>query len=169
MIRLVCAVTIFIAFVEGAQSQKPVENGPPPNCDHTELYRKDGWAVPGIKGAKRKWRTAVPNKPEVYVTELEPATRASTIQSFRCSIEHPGRLEIGDVDMGILYLSSFDVGGRVFAYTMVYGVDGIAAEWSIRFYDLDGSGRFTLRRSERNRFVPELVPQWVQDSTSSKP
>jgi hypothetical protein len=168
MLRIICTIAIIIAFVEGAQSQQPVEDDPPPACVYTELYQKDGWAIPGIKGAKKKWRTAVPDEWEVYITELAPPTRASTIQSFRCSREDAGRLEIEDLNMGILSLSSFDVGGRIFAYTLIYGVDGIATEWSVRFYDLDGSGRFRLRRSERNRFVPDLIPDWVRNAAGAE-
>lgn len=131
---------------------------------YSELYRKEGWTIPGLQGARKKGgRGAVPEKPDVYLTALEPPHRGSTIQIFRCSREHTGRLEIEDLDVGIIDLSSFDVGGRIFAYNLIYGVDGIAAEWSIRFYDLDGSGRFTLRRTERSRFTPELIPDWVKN------
>jgi hypothetical protein len=169
MTRAICAVTILLAFVGCAQSQQPVEDGKQPTCGYTERYRKEGWAIPGIKGAKKKWRVAVPNVQGVYMTKLEPATRAANIQSFRCSREHAGRLEIEDIEVGIIDLASFDAGGRIFAYNLIYGVSGIGAETFVRFYDLDGSGRFTLERGEINRFVPELIPDWVKSRAGSKP
>lgn len=132
-------------------------------CDYVELFRKDGWDIPGIKNATIKGaRAAIPDHPDVYLTVLEPATRVSTIQSFRCSREHSGRLEVEDVEIGIVALSSYDVGGRVFAYNLTYGVDGVAAQWSVTFYDLDGSGQFRLRRSQARGFAPELIPDWVR-------
>ena len=141
------------------------------SCQYSELYKKEGWFVPGREGAKStRARTAVSGKMDIYFTVLQPARRESTIQVYRCSREHIGRLEIEDITMGIGYISSFDVGGRVFAYSLTYGVNAtdigtqvpVAAVWSVKFYELDGSGRFTLRRSERNRIVPELVPGWVK-------
>ena len=102
------------------------------------------------------------------MTELEPTTHKATIQSFHCSGEHVGRVEIEDRDVGIIGSSIsllFDVDGLIFACNLVNGIDGIGAEWTIRLYDLDGSGRFTLRRSERNPIVPQLIPDWVTAST----
>jgi hypothetical protein len=85
-------------------------------------------------------------------------------------------LEIENTEIGIAHLYVFDVGGRVFAYSLTYGIDveengrsmPIGAVWLIIFYDSDGSGRFTLRRSERNRFVPDLIPGWVKNNTEAK-
>lgn len=167
MLRLFSASALIIVLLGGAYSQQP-ENKLP-TCDYTELYRKEGWVIPGIKGAKKKdGRTPVPDNPGVYVTELDPNTHAATIQTFRCSREHTGRLEVEDIDVGIGYLSAFDVDGQIFAYNLVYGIDGIGAEWPIKFYDLDGSGRFTVRRSERIRVVPDLIPDWVKHETDTK-
>src|ERR1700730_4695786 len=157
MFRTICTITVILAFLEGAYCQQPAEKVPPPTCSFSELYRKDGWVIPGLDGATKKERVAIPDRAGVYKTTLEPTKRASTIRVFRCSQEHGGRLEIEDISMGIEYLSSFDVGGRVFAYSLSYGVDGIAASWLVMFYDLDGSGRFTLRIGEGNRLIPPPV------------
>ncbi len=158
-------IMLAAASLEVAYSQEPLEKEAATPCGYSELYRKEGWVIPGINGAKKKHEhMAVPGKPGTYATELQPTTRASTIQVFRCSREHAGRLEVEDVNMGIGSLYSFDVGGRIFAYSLVYGVDGIGAEWSVMFYDLDGSGRFTSRRAERSSLVPELIPDWVKKS-----
>jgi hypothetical protein len=61
--------------------------------------------------------------------------------------------------MGISDFYAFDIEGWILACSVVYGVDGIAAEWHVRSYDLDGSGRFTLRGSERSRLAPDLLPE----------
>jgi len=133
-------------------------------CGYSELYRKEGWLVPGLDGAKKKMaRAAVPGKPGMYLTILEPAKRASSIQVFQCSQAHVGRLEMADIAVAVGDVYAFDVGGRIFAYGVVYGIDGIAAEWHIMFYDVDGSGRFTVRRSERSRFVPDSTPDWIKE------
>jgi hypothetical protein len=166
-----CTIFFILLTFANGYSQQPSDKIPVPTCDYSELYRKAGWDIPGIKGAKTKdGRMAVPGKPGVFRTELEPASRTSTIHTFRCSREHPGRLEIEDIDIGIGSLSTFDVGGQIFAYGLTYGVRvvengqpmDIAAEWSLKFYDLDGSGRFTIIRGERGRFVPEFFPNWVK-------
>jgi hypothetical protein len=158
-----CAVVAIVVACNNAPCQQPSDKEAP-SCCYSELYRKEGWVIPGIKGAKSKWRVAVPDKPGVYMTELEPTSHKATIQSLSCSREHTGRLELEDLDVGIINLTFFDIGGRIFAYNLVYGIDGIGAEWTVRYYDLDGSSRFTLRRSERNRIVPELIPDWVPPS-----
>ena len=161
MLRIFCVVAIAAAFASCAYPQR-VEQGSPLKCDYSELYKKEGWTIPGVDGAQKKWRAPIQEKAGVYRTELQPSRRAAKMQSFLCSREHVGRMEIEDRDIGVLGLSSFDFGGHIFAYDLIYGVDGIGAEWFVRFYDLDGSGRFALRRSETNRLVPDLIPDWVK-------
>lgn len=162
-----CAVLAIIVACTNAPCQQSSDKAEAPTCCYSELYRKEGWVIPGLKGAKSGYRVAVPDKHGVYLTKLEPTANGATIQKFTCSREHAGRVEIEDLNVGIINLTSFDVGGHIFAYNLVYGIAGIGTEWSVRFYDLDGSGRFTLRRSERNRFVPELIPDWVEDSSKN--
>lgn len=157
------AIALIVVACTNAYSLRPSDEPETQSCSYSELYRKDGWSIPEINGARKKQRSPVLKKPEVFMTELEPKMHRSTLQRFSCSRDHPGRIEIENLEVGIIGLTSFDVGGRIFAYNVVYGMDGIAVEWSVRFYDLDGSGLFTLRRSERNRFVPELIPDWVKD------
>jgi hypothetical protein len=174
----ICWAALFIVVASGTgYCQQTSDKNVASICGYEELYHKAGWEIPGIKGARKKnGRMSVPGNPEVFRTELEPHTRASTIQTFRCSREHSGRLEIEDIDIGIGSLSSFEVAGKIFAYGVTYGVRVIengqpidtAAEWSLKFYDLDGSGRFTVRRSERERFVPEFIPAWVKGRANAK-
>lgn len=160
-----CAVFAIVVACNYARCQQSSDKEEAPTCCYSELYRKEGWVIPGVKDAKSKWRVAVPDRPKVYMTELEPTSHKASIQRFSCSREHSGRVEIDDVDVGIRNLTSFDIGGHIFAYNFEYGIDGIGAVWIVKFYDLDGSGRFTLRRSERVRIVPELIPDWVRGST----
>jgi hypothetical protein len=152
-----------------AWPQQTTDKSDQPTCGYSELYQEAGWLVSGLDGAKKKTaRTAVPSKAGVYLTILEPTKHELSVQVFRCSRTHIGRLEIVDITVGIGDLYAFDVGGRIFAYGMVYGIDGVAAEWPLIFYDVDGSGRFTVRRSEMNRFAPELIPEWVNDTKANQ-
>ena len=166
MFRIICTLVIFVAFPGNSPSQDAVALSP--TCEFSEIYRKEGWIIPGRDGANKKWRVPTPNKPGIHMTELVPTQRGSAIQSFECSREHAGRLEIGEIHMAIESLRAFDVGERTFAYKLSYAVDGVGASWLVTFYDLDGSGRFTLRRSERSTFVPELIPDWVKNSSDTQ-
>lgn len=177
MHRIICAISLVVVTTVSGYSQESDEKNAPAPCIYSELYKTEGWKIPGLKGARKKsGRAAVPNKPGVYMTELEPTDRASTIEVFRCSQVHAGRLEVESIDIGIAYLYSFDVGGRVFAYSLTYGIDvaengqsmPIGAVWLVMFYDPDGSGRFTLRRGEKGRFVPDLIPDWVKNNAETK-
>jgi hypothetical protein len=70
----------------------------------------------------------------------------------------------------ILALWAFDFKGRTFAYGLSYGIDAmqdgsrvpLGAASGVMFYDVDGTGRFTIIRAARFPFVPELIPNWVE-------
>jgi hypothetical protein len=70
MHRIGYAIALVILNVVSAYSQQPSTTIAAPACGYSELYRKNGWAVPGIKGARKKHGpTAVQGKPGVYATE----------------------------------------------------------------------------------------------------
>jgi len=70
--------------------------------------------------------------------------------------------------MGVLNLWSFDFAGRVLAYGISYGKEAmqngtrvpIGAASAVMFYDVDGSGRFAVRKWARYPFMPDFVPDW---------
>lgn len=176
MRQIVWVIGVILAVSTLGHSQELNGKTAEPICEYSELYRKDGWTIPGLDKVTKKRRAAVPGRTGVYLTMLEPAKRVAILEIFRCSREHAGRLEIEHNQIGIDSLSLFDSGGRVFAYSLTYGMDSvengrsvpIGAIWSIKFYDLDGSGRFTLRRGEKNRIVPDLVPDWVKETQQTQ-
>ena len=172
MDRIVCVIVLIIVASAAVYSQEGLDKTATSACSYFELYRKDGWTIPGVHGAKVKSkRMAFTNIPGVYVTMLEPSKSESTMTDIWCSREHNGRIEIEDRPIRILDLWAFDFGGRPFAYGLSYGVDvvengkrmPIGASTSLIFYDLDGSGRFTLSRGARFPFTPDMVPDWVKD------
>jgi hypothetical protein len=174
VLRMTCAAAIVAGFLGSAGAQQSPEK-PTPSCTFTELYRQEGWTIPGVKGAKKKARWSVPYEPGVYATTLIPENRRARFETFACSRELPGRLEVAGTDIGIHLLYSFEVDGRVFAYELQYGIDVVengksmpsSALWGLKFYDMDGSGLFTVRRGERSLF-PEFIPDWVKH-TNGKP
>ena len=118
MNHIACATVRVAALSVAAYPQQSVDKPKAQTCGYGEVYKKNGWVIPGVDGAKKAWRTTVPNRNGVYMTKLEPIARAAVIQRLSCSREHVGRLEIEDVEVGITSLSSFDVGGRIFAYNL---------------------------------------------------
>jgi hypothetical protein len=178
MLRSYSALFCMLAIVGNALSQ-PLSKAPAPLCSFSELYRKDGWAIPGLEGARIKGqRMAFNNLAGVYVTMLEPATSESIITDVWCSRDHDGRIEIEDRPIRVLNLWSFDVGGRKFAYGLSYGVEAIqngkripvGTSAALMFYDVDGSGRFKVLRGAKFPFVPDMVPDWAKtgNDTSNK-
>ena len=149
-------------------AQQPSISNAATTCDISEVHNLDGWAVPGLKGAVVQGKpTHYPNG--VVARSLVPRDRQSSFAYYRCSEDHRGRLEIGEFPIGIHHIISFEVGGRVFAYYVHLGRERLehgkrldfGTELQIIYYDLDGSGRFTLRKSTMVR-APEFTPDWVR-------
>ena len=172
------ALTLLLAplsYPPSASSQEK-SDADPSSCNISEVYRDGGWAVPGLKGAKAKSRRGplVFHRgtelvmPEVSITVLTPGESQSTFTYYRCSPDHRGRLETGEYPIGILQMFKFDLDGRVFAYLVHFGRErfengkrvDFGTESQFMFYDLDGSGRFTLRRYSKSP-APEFIPEWA--------
>lgn len=166
-----CSVLVYMLAIFGNAISQPLSKAQTSLCSFSEVYRKDGWVIPGVEGARIKGqRMAFNNLPGVYVTMLEPVTSESTITDVWCSGDHNGRIEVEDRSIRILNLWSFDLGGRKFAYGLSYGVDVInngkrvpvGASAALMFYDVDGSGRFKVLRGAQFPFVPDIVPDWAR-------
>ena len=77
--------------------------------------------------------------------------------------------------MGILNLWSFEFAGRMFAYGISYGKEvmqngtrvPIGSSSAVMFYDVDGSGRFAVRKWAKYPFIPDFVPDWVKKSSDA--
>jgi hypothetical protein len=113
----------------------------------------------------------------VFITVLEPAEAETNITEIYCAEGHPGRLMIDERPIRILALWSLDFGGQIFAYRISYALqtidDGkrheLGAASVLFFYDMDGSGRFTMRDSTMIGFLPSFIPDWAKKSAGTTP
>jgi hypothetical protein len=151
-------------------------------CKFLEVFRKDGWTVPGVLGAKSNQRASVTNLPGVFLSQLEPVESETSLTEMLCKSNQTGRIEVNDHQpIKILQLWSFDFGGAPFAYRLEYEYevihDGKRSEIMsasvVWFYDLDGSGRFTsMRRAEiqgPSWLMPDFVPDWAKRPAEKDP
>src|SRR5215472_3218888 len=187
MLRLAAILVFLASSIETGPLQEPATEPTAPACNFAEIYKADGWSIPGLQNAKIKQKANFVNLPGVVVTKLEPSVTEATLTQISCSREHPGRIEIEEKPIGILELTAYEYKGRVFAYGLYY--EGQAIEDSARvrlgcassylFYDVEGSGHFTLRngrhgpssrkyqRHGRRRVRGELtLPRRFQKNTS---
>lgn len=164
-----------------ASAPNPEPQGKSPTCIFSELFRSDGWNVPGLEGAKvKRARSKVTNIPGLFLTMLEPADPEVDLTEMNCDQQHPGRVNVREnAPIKVLDLWAFDFGGQVFAYRLSYAGEAIydgkredlAWATSIFFYDLDGSGRFTVIRyptfkgkPDFTTYLPEFIPDWVKNN-----
>lgn len=141
-------------------------------CNFSGIYRQDGWTIPGMPPAKAESlrKPLIASMPSVFVTSLTPGESQTTITEIGCSRDHTGSIEIKERPIGVIWLLSLDYAGRVFAYCVRYGAERIdhgtrvdaGTESYVMFYDLDGSGKFTLRKGGNRGPVPDFIPDWVK-------
>jgi len=188
-------IIFLAAFLWGipALSQNQTEADTPKKCAFSEVYRKDGWKIPGTPAtpntplaAEAEARRLPPNSetwpgvtrgplksettPGVFVTKMIPDTTETTITRIWCTDDGTGRLQMDEEPIGIVLLVAYDFEGRTFAYAVKYVEERIwngtrrqlGAESQAMFYDLDGSGRFTLMKGPGGPFVPYFIPDWVK-------
>jgi hypothetical protein len=141
-------------------------------CRFSEVYRREGWKIPGVSGAAPKGRRlALENLPGTFVTYLVAGKSEERIVLPDCQRDS-GRLTIREIPVRVLALSRVDFNGKVFAYTASYepqtvlnGVPHRSMEVvQIVFYDVDGSGRFPIMKYDmQGLFInsPD-VPDWAK-------
>jgi len=155
-----------------ARCQSKTEQNTGPTCSFAEVYRQEGWTIPGLDGAKKQLRQAWKDKPGFFITSLQPSQPESFIfPNASCPYDHPGRLVIENRPIRVMNLISWDYQGKVFGYEVVYALQVIengartelAAATAVQFFDIDGSGRFSVMRPPdyRNLFAPTVVPDWL--------
>ncbi len=168
MVRLRIIAVLNIAAVvfpcaSYASSQKPIHSEATSGCDPYAFVKEDGWTIPGLRGAARKQHAKFGNIPGVYVTILEPVNVKTAATFGRCSEE--GRAETEVIPIKITRLWSYKMDGRTFAYFVDYVDIFSGGASTMFFYDLDGSGRFTLARYPKNvrdSISPAFVPDWAK-------
>ena len=158
-------LAIAIVFVSSySQSQTPTspakdrttkntENIPSPACNFGEIYKAEGWKIPGLdKVAKERETGNLTNLPGVSLTKLHPLEPEASLEAIFCPYDHRGRLTVEDAKpIRIMALWAFAYSGHIFAYRIEYSDEAIengqrhelASASSVFFYDVDGSGRFT--------------------------
>jgi len=147
-------------------SQQPTPKPTLPTCNFSEIYKADGWTVPGLLNARVKKRATLSNIPGVTVTIFEPVQPETTITAINCSRDLDGRLEIEELPIKILELSAYEYKGRAYAYGLSYERQAIqngarvplGAASGFLYYDLHDSGRFTMRKWAKWPFVPNPPP-----------
>jgi hypothetical protein len=176
---LVLTLAVFVG--ANAHSQTPQQVNSSPSCSFSEIYREDGWTVPGRVGAKPKGKRAeLSTLPGVFVTKLEPTQSEADFTEVWCPPDHPGRVEVDQVPIKIVDLWSYDLDGRVFAYRLLYARERIEANGTredtgmviaLYFYDVDGSGKFTMILGAKQGigyFVPSFMPDWVKNRAAAR-
>jgi hypothetical protein len=111
----------------------------------------------------------------VFVTVLAPVEQEAVMTDMWCSRDYSGRIEVEDVPIRVLDLWAFDFAGRVFAYGVSYGKDAIqngvrvpiGASSAVMFYDMDGFGRFKVRRAAKYPFIPDVIPDWAKNGADA--
>jgi hypothetical protein len=167
----IAIVTITIlANVHPLLGQDPAEL-PKPACTFAEVRLESGWVIPALDGVDVETkRSHLGDYPGVFVTILRPKHPESSLNEVWCSPRNPGRLELKETPIDVLTLWKFDYEGKVFAYGISYGVEALqngtriklGSARSLVFYDIDGSGRFTIRRSDVFPFRFVEVPDWAR-------
>jgi hypothetical protein len=157
LLRL-CCVGVVIA-TAGAQTP----------CCVRELYKPEGWNIPGLAGAVTRSQSTEQDG-RILVETMKPGAPAASIMVVACASDTPGRLEIHEQTVDVQELRRYSAHGRVFAYRVNAGHVSISGRTRIAlgaaevlmYYDTDGGGLFKLR--EYGSSVPYglRVPDWVR-------
>jgi hypothetical protein len=155
-----------------AISQAPSTSSGSAKCQFAEVFRHDGWTIPGTDSTKSKQRTPLAKHAGMFITKYEPLDADISLTIATCKSTQEGRLEIKEVTARIIKLWAFDAGSKPFAYRLEYAEAASDDKRSepgssiIFFYDLDGSGTFTLFKyadPAKGIMLPSIVPDWAQN------
>jgi hypothetical protein len=171
--------------VADLSAQLPGSKAGDNRCQFSEMFRQDGWKIPGALGAVPKGtRLALSTSPGgavpgVFVTEMEAGKSLSNLLMPTCWPDLSGRLIIRETPVRALQMSRVDYEGRVFAYVVCYEPqskeDGSPRRTlgfvQVVFLDVDGSGSFTVMRYDyRGLFLASPdVPEWAKGQPQKPP
>jgi hypothetical protein len=175
MLRIILYILIVVPFflvraepLAHLLSSEPSEK----QCGFSELFRPEGWKIPGISGAVPKGKAfALASVPSISILDMQAGKSDRNLLLPMCSRDFPGRLIIRATPVRVLAMSRVDFKGKVFAYTAQYepqteadGVPHRSLEYTqVVFYDVDGSGRFSVMKYDmKGLFLrsPD-VPEWA--------
>ena len=160
-------------------SENPARQAEGNACRFGEVYSREGWKIPGGRGAAPKGsRAALQSFPEVFVTQLRPGKLDLTLPMFQCSRDIQGRLSFRAKPVAVLELWRFDYHGNPFAFGAKYEPQTTDAKGtnprrslefvSVFFYDPDGSGHYSIMKypTSPSFFSSIEVPPWVMSRPS---
>ena len=171
-------VLVFPSFTasQDLPAQPSVSKPADKRCDFSEIFRYEGWKIPGLKGATPKGnRVDLARFHGVFATELNAGKSDLILVAPECVDNTPGRLAVRTWPVRVLELWRFDFNGKVFAYAADYEpqsiVDGIPHQTlklvSVLFYDVDGSGLFKIMKYDSPGPIHSLeVPEWAKKSST---
>ena len=154
-------------------AQLPTTDSAERSCQFSEMFRPEGWDIPGRSGAVPEGRRlSLENSPEVFVTNMKPGKVGSRLLLADCSKDLPGRLVITAKPVRVLEMSKVDYKGRAFAYVARYEPQFLAngvpyrtlAYLQVVFIDIEGNGSFSVMRYDtRGLFLASPdVPEWAK-------
>jgi hypothetical protein len=159
LVGLFCAVVVLAI----ASAQSP--------CCVRELYKPEGWAIPGLSGAVVTASQSVEQQgAKILVEALKPQTSGGYIMIVSCASDTPGRVTVHEQAVEVREVRRYSVQGRVFAYRVDAGhvsIDGktrvaLGSAEVLMYYDTDGDGLFRLREYGSGIPYRMRVPDWVK-------
>jgi hypothetical protein len=137
----------------------------------TAWYRRDGWQLPGLDGAKVKgpYKVSVNGNPPAWprgVTLSEVIAKHKRANFPEVQFENNGttkRMEAAE--FGILQLWRWDIDGKPYAYSYELARPGLACEFSVDILDNKGDGIFRIMSVPGHppltrNLQPPPVPEW---------
>jgi hypothetical protein len=141
-------------------------------CGFAEIYKYEGWKIPGQAGSARtKDRYTFPDAEGLTAIRLSPGPPTPNLVVVQCSQDFPGRLIYRLKPVKVLELWQCDFKGKVFAYAGRYelqiidkGIRRSSLEGiSTIFYDIDGSGKFVSMKYQSGLLLKRIqIPAWVK-------
>jgi hypothetical protein len=137
-------------------------------CTASDSFvRPQGWEIPGLDGAVVASKQNIQIGADTVLAEsLTPKSPVTTRLEIECSKD--GRLEERRRPVKVWGLTRFSMNGRVFGYMAATqrlpeggGTGVIGLDRFEEFYDMDGSGRFTVRR-DRDLREKMIIPPWAR-------
>lgn len=146
-------------------------------CCVRELYKYDGWIIPGIAGAVVSGSRVVERDgASILVETLKPQFAESSFTMFNCVADVPGRIVIHEQAVDTLNIVRYSAQGKVFAYRISAGevaIEGstrvaLGAAHILMYYDTEGDGLFELR--EYGTPIPYRlrIPDWAKVHTGER-
>lgn len=142
------------------------------SCGVKELFKDDGWEIPGLSGATVQDRALPRQGGETVAETLTPITPAASVMIVSCVPAEPGPILIRDQAVNVQGLRRYSILGHTFAYRVIaedVGVHGeervaLGSAEILMYYDLDGSGLFKLREYASRIPYKFRIPEWVKPS-----